>query len=437
MRNYERKEILLFDLNELSIDIRLDENQGLLRKDVLKTFFTFNSLCLYNQSKNNLKFINALYNENFPSIALKNEIYHFKKDNVWIIKGFALNLSNLKINIDPIFVEELMDFIKNIIYRMKIKNYNVDKIFLSKEEESNYNNKNNINLSNYQDKIKEYMKSYNERGLTFHGTNFELPQLEIEFQLSKLGLEHLLTNKFALSSFFIWTAKGLTEEKHRINLEPYTIPLYIGGFKGIIKKIIQRYKRAVISEFVTIGFKGVIGNISKAINKNVGKKVLKFLNALNNNPNNNYEIEEDENDINEVNKFQRRRIPRAFYGKFYYFREFNQDHAYYFDLIPKKLSNPSMNYIFIDLLKGNNYNLYVFTNMSLILMSTYMEVYNVIYYFYVDEVKLDRNTIYVKYNQQIDGNFFFQFKEQDENVAKNVAQKLDDFSKNKDDFNDM
>ena len=96
-----------------------------------------------------------------------------------------------------------------------------------------------------------------------------------------------------------------------------------------------------------------------------------------------------------------------------------------------------MNYIFIDLLKGNNYNLYVFTNMSLILMSTYMEVYNVIYYFYVDEIKLDRNTIYVKYNQQIDGNFFFQFKEQDENVAKNVAQKLDDFSKNKDDFNDM
>ena len=42
--------------------------------------------------------------------------------------------------------------------------------------------------------MKELRKNYNERGLTFHGVNFELPQLEIVFQLSKLGLEHLLKN---------------------------------------------------------------------------------------------------------------------------------------------------------------------------------------------------------------------------------------------------
>ena len=125
LRNYQREEILLFDINDLSLEIKLDENQGLLRKDVLKTNFRFNNISLYNQTKGNLKFINALYNENIPSIGLKNEIYHFRKDNVWIIKGFALTLANLKINIDPIFVEELMNFVKNIIYRMKIKNYNV------------------------------------------------------------------------------------------------------------------------------------------------------------------------------------------------------------------------------------------------------------------------------------------------------------------------
>ena len=144
--------------------------------------------------------------------------------------------------------------------------------------------------------------------------------MKLVFQISKLGLEHLLLNKFGFSSFFIWTAKGLTEKKHSINLEPYTIPLYIGDFKGIIKKIIQRYKSAVISEFVTIGIKGVIGNISKAINKKVGKKVLKFLNnALNKNQGMNFYDSDEENNNNLfIEQNERKRIQRAFYGKFKY-----------------------------------------------------------------------------------------------------------------------
>ena len=433
LRNYERKEILLLDMNGFDMNIKLDENQGLLRKDVLKTFFTFNNLCLYNQSKTNLNFIKALSNERSPCIGLRNEIHHFRSDNVWMIKGFALNLGNLTINIDPVFVEEIMDFIKNVIYRMKIKNYNVDKIFLTDENDNNYNNQNN-NSNKYQEKLKEYKKNYKESGLTFHGTNFVLPQLQIVFQISKLGLEHLLINKFAFSSFFIWTAKGLTGQQNSINLEPYTIPLYIGGFKGIVKNIIQRYKKAVISELVTIGIKGFIGNISKAFNKKVGQKFLEFINTLNN-PNSNFEVPKEE-DYNYVNENERKRIQRAFYGKYKYFKEFNQDHAYYFDLIPKRISNSSIDFIFIDLLRGINNTLYVFTNMSLVLMTTEIEVYNIIYYFYIAEVILDKNIVYIRYNQNIDGNSFFQLNAHDEILAKIIAQKLDDISKNKDDFND-
>ena len=95
-----------------------------------------------------------------------------------------------------------------------------------------------------------------------------------------------------------------------------------------------------------------------------------------------------------------------------------------------------MNFVFIDLLRGTNNNLYVFTNISLILMSNYIEVYNIIYYFYIEEIKLDKNIIEIKYNQNIDGTLDYQIKEQDEYLAKIIAQKLQDFSKNKDDFND-
>ena len=146
--------------------------------------------------------------------------------------------------------------------------------------------------------------------------------------------------------------------------------------------------------------------------------------------------DQNEENNNNINQMERRRIQRAFYGKFKYFKEFNQDHAYYFDLIPNKLSDLNMNFVFIDLLRGTNNNLYVFTNIALILMSTYIEVYNIIYYFYIEEIKLDKNIIEIKYNQNIDGTFVYQIKEQDEYLAKIIAQKLQDFSKNKDDFND-
>ncbi len=66
-----------------------------------------------------------------------------------------------------------------------------------------------------------------------------------------------------------------------------------------------------------------------------------------------------------------------------------------------------------------------------------MEVYNIIYYFYVAEVKWNKNMVYIRYNQIIDGNSYFQFKEQNETLASIVAKKLDDFSKNKDDLNDV
>ena len=49
---------------------------------------------------------------------------------------------------------------------------------------------------------------------------------------------------------------------------------------------------------------------------------------------------------------------------------------------------------------------------------------------------INKNIIEIKYNQNIDGTFVYQIKEQDEYLAKIIAQKLQDFSKNKDDFND-
>ena len=333
-----------------------------------------------------------------------------------------------------------MDFIKNIIYRMKIKNYNVDKLFL---ENDNLNMNKSINLNAYQNKIKELLNSYNKKSVIFHGDHFQLPQLNIDFQISKVGLEHLLINKFGCSSFFIWAAKGLTEQKHSINLHSYTILLYIGDFKGIIKLIWQRYTHSIKSEFINIGIKGVIGNISKFIDKKVGNKVKKFFNnglgnLLGKEQNNfNNDIEEINNNYGQEYN-NRKRNKRAFYGKFKYFKEYNEDDAYYFDLIPQKLYHTGMKFIFTNLIKGSETNLYIFTTSSLLMMTSNFEIYNTIYYFYISHVKWKDNQIIINYNQIIDGNNFCQFYVENPNIAQKVYNILiEETAKNKDNFKDI
>ena len=451
LRNYERKELLLLEMNQLLLEIKWDKNIGLLGKDIINTTLLLEKMNLYNQSNNeNIRYINALNNISSPCISLNFSIYHFKNDNIWKISSLNLLLGNLRLNIDPIFIDEIIDFITNIIYRMKIKNYNVNKIFLI---EDNYNTNKGLNLNAYQDKIKEYIELYNKKGLLFHGVNFELPILSLVFLVTKNGLEKLLTDKFGCSSVYIWAAKGLTDQRHSINLSTNKIESYMGDFKGIIKLIIQRYKTSLKAKLVNIGIKGFFANFSKIIKdenvKKFGKKIIDIFNKQNNifglNKNNNNTIQNDfdeyecnMDEIYDPEQFIRKRKQRAFYEKFKYFKEFNEDDAYYFDMIPKKLGNTGILFIFTNLIRENNNNLYVFTTSALLMMSSNFEVYNIIYYFCVDNVNRNHNQVNIKFNQSIDGRFGFEFNAENEEIANRVCNILiEETAKNKDNFNDI
>ena len=434
LRNYERNEILLLDMINVSFDVNWQRNIGLLGKDIVNTNFTLGNLSIYNQMKNDDdKYVIVLNNTRTPCISLGNIIYHFKNDNIWKIGSFSLNLSDLRLKIDPVFIEEIMDFVKNIIYRMKIKNYKVDEIFLINENE---NLSDSFNLNIYQNKIKEYIENYKKKGIIFHGNNFQLPQIELHFRVSRKGLEHLLINKFGCSQLFIWAAKGLTNQKNSISLEPYTIPSYIGDFTGIFKLILLRYKNSIFSELSQIAIKGFIGNITKMIDNKVKKKVLNFISFLNDEPTSSNRNKYKDDYVKE----DRKRMQRPFYGKLQYFKEFNQDDALYFDLIQNRLKSYNMNCIFTNLVKGSENNLYVFTTNSLLMMSTNVEIYNTIYYYYIDtnNVLFNNNEIFIKYNQNIDGRTYCQFKVENPQIAEKVCTILkEEALRNKDNFNDI
>ena len=154
--------------------------------------------------------------------------------------------------------------------------------------------------------------------------------------------------------------------------------------------------------------------------------------------NDNFDTNNNNDFYYEPSLLNRKRIQRAFYGKFKYFKEFNQDDAYFFDIIPKRLGSSGMNFIFTDLVKGNNNNLYVFTTSSLLLMSTNIEVYNIIYYFYIKSVNFKNNQICITYNQNIDGRDNFIFNVENNIIAQKVCRILiEETAKNKDNFNDI
>ena len=429
LRNYERKEIVLLEMKSLFFEVIYENNFGLFNKDNISTKLSINYINLYNQINDNAEYIKVFNNDYSPFISLNNKLDHFKNENIWIIRDFDLCFSKIQINIEPQFIEKIIDFFDNITYRIKINNYKIDKLFIN---DDNNNQKQNIHLT----------QNYNKNSLIFYGENLKLSPLSIDFKLSKDGLENLLINKFGCSSFYIWAIKGLSiKDNNSINLESNIIPFYFGDIKSIGILIYQRYINSIKSKFWNIGFKGAMGNIS-----DYGKKYVKLcfdlsLFGLVYNGLIKDKKKEDDTVIKIKNFFRnsinRKRIQRPFYGKFKYFKEFNQDDAYYLDLFQKNNNSFFNNLIVNNLIKDND-NLYVFTNSCLLIMNSKLEIYDNIHYFYIDEVITENNTIYIKYNQDIEGNSFTNFYVENDKLVKQISYILtEETAKNKDNINDI
>ena len=67
-------------------------------------------------------------------------------------------------------------------------------------------------------------------------------------------------------------------------------------------------------------------------------------------------------------------------------------------------------------------------------------MYNTIYYYYIDinNILRNNNEIFIKYNQNIDGRTYCQFKVENPQVAEKVCTILkEEAVRNKDNFNDI
>ena len=158
------------------------------------------------------------------------------------------------------------------------------------------------------------------------------------------------------------------------------------------------------NQITDLGLKGFVG---------------KFMNIIS------FDILFEEDTSIDVTK-NRKRVPRIFFGKFKYFKEYNKDEAILIRNIYSINQFLNNNYYPIKIIKGKK-EFYLFTTIAMFCSdySNYNLRWN-IDYFAIKNAEAEEVNVKVYYNQMIDSKSSCWFKCESEDIAKKVANCLNE-----------
>ena len=250
LRNYSRNEILLFYLNNMNTRINIKQNNSFIHKSNVNFDLSLQKYEVYNQLSKKGKFACIFKNLNEPFLNVNQEIDYYNNDKVLKINSFNISLSKLKLSLEPDFLLKIIDFIDNIAYRIGKINYNVNKIFLRNDK-----NIKDITLKNNFEKYKFSQK------LICFGSQFNFPEINIDFEITEQNLEKILTKKFGIPYLAIWILLGLSKQSQNIYFERAIIDNYFGDFSRLFQKARQSYEANALNVALGLGLKGIWGQI--------------------------------------------------------------------------------------------------------------------------------------------------------------------------------
>ena len=381
--DYQRHEIMIFYFNGFNCSVNWEQNLGLLGKDILTFNIALDKCELYNQLSQVGKFSLIFSNIGSPFVFLLMELFYFKNGKVSKINKFEFIIQKIGLFIDPQFINEIWNFFENIVYRMKIRNFNVDSVFLTP--------------SNSMEETEEDV--YKTDNILCYGYNFELPPLKIDFEITNLGLDQLLKQKLGCSFFFVWLANGLCGRKTSVHVTKGNIPDFVGKINGAIKTLYWHYKAKIVGEITSIGIKGFFGNLTKIFSLIGNDKYSKDSN-------------------------KRIRPPRAFYDKYKCFKSFNENDSIYFEKIESKYSLLMNKLFFKNIIKGIK-RLYLFTDSCLLIFREEdLEIIEQIKYIKIKDTKEEKNNIIINFNQKIDGKTSFKVNCEEKTICHKINKIL-------------
>ena len=389
--NYKRSELLLFYIYNFSLVLNIELIKGVLNKNFIKSLMTIEDFKIYNQKTIFGKFSCVFKNTKAPFISLYHEINYYEKLKIAKIEKQKIKVNKIELGIDPNFINELFNFFDNILYRMNITNYNVHNIFLPKIEYD----------------PTRILNEYKKATILINATDLAYPELNIEFELTNIGVNKLLRDRMSCSEFYIWLIKGLIGNKHKISLKDSILTFKYGGFIQYLNWFYYIYKENLENQINKIGVTGLFGQIYNIITLDF------FVDDINEN-------------VTTV-QTKRMRIPRVFYGKFQYMKEYKKEEEklikYTYIVNKEFLKNQ---YYPVRVILGKN-EFFLFTTIALFSINT--SDYNLnwdINYFSIRNLEISYKKIKVNYNQMIDSRMFFLIKCETEEIAKSVAEAINE-----------
>ena len=327
LTKYERFEILLITLNTIELNINVKQTIGLLNENSIYTKLTIMQLNVYNQLSSEGNFACVLKSvekpPNIPFFSLENETIYHPEGKVINFHKQKIEIKKLKLGIDPDFMSKFLTFYDDLLMRMNLTYYNISKVFLDKKE----------NLSK-----KLINKQYKGR-ILINANGLLFPKLEIDIKIVEKGLKELLKERIACSDFYIWVAKGLVGRTQNVLIKS-SVSNYINGtLVQYYVWVYYKYMNQFEEKITEMGFKGIMGHIISGFNQNK---------------------------VNKEFKKNRLREPRPFYGKYKYFKEYDENDVEVIKsalLINKNKIQDKQNSTKI--IKDKNY-LFLFTNCNIL-----------------------------------------------------------------------
>ena len=392
LRNYERNEILLFYFQNLNTKLTVNKSKETIHKKNILLNLNLSKMEIFNQLSKKGKFSCIFKNMVAPCMNFVEELDLYNEDYVAKINKFIFNMNKLQLNIDPEFILEIINFAENIAYRLGKINFNVDKIFL----------RTNKNIRDI--KIKKNIEKYkNHKKLICFGSEFNFPSINIDYELTEINLEKLLREKVGCTDLLVWLGFGLVRQNQNIYLDKFTINNYFGDFAGLMKKMQDNYKSQMTSVILNMGFRGLIGQIKQL-----------FVND-----------KTDENSI-DVQK-NRIRYPRAFYGKYNYIKNYNEEEAKIIEKIIFTYQKDFKEIFCNNILQSRNYIFY-FSGSSLFIFKKNYELHYKIDYKTIDNVYNNGDNLIIKYKTENDEESPSSIVKCDEiQIAKKIVKYFNNF----------
>ena len=369
LRDYVRNEVVLFNIKNMNTKINIKQDNSIIHKNNISLSVDLKKFEIYNQISKKGKFACVFKNLEEPFLGFNQDLDLYSTDKVAKINNFNLILGKQKLYLEPEFLAIILDFIENITYRLDKINFNVDKIFLRTDK-----NIRDIILKNNFKKYKFTQK------LICYGSKFNFPEINIDFEISDSRFEKLLQHKFGVPYFLRWILTGLSNYNQGVRLEKAVIKNCFGDFSRLFQKAQQNYATKAINIALTLGLKGIWGQIKNFF----------------------IDVKSDPNSVGVIKN--RIRYPRAFYGKYHSFKNYNEQDAKIIDIVNNLYKNDVKN-VYCDYLIWNSKYIFYFSGEALLTFTHNFELHYKIEYNTVNKVYNDREILIIKYLQKNGENY--------------------------------